>query len=111
MLARLTVNERKTRIAKLPEDHFDFLGYTTGRLYGKNGVPYLGTRPSKKAVHRLLAMVRDETLNQWKWQAPAKRGSEKWNETGAIAMAALVTHKLNGTWDRFWAGRPLQRAA
>jgi hypothetical protein len=40
-----------------------------------------------------------------------KGAGMKWSEPGAIAMAALVAQKLNGTWDPFWAGRPLQRAA
>lgn len=31
----------------------------------------------------------------------------QWSETGAIAMAALVTHRLSGTWDRLWDSRPL----
>lgn len=35
----------------------------------------------------------------------------QWSEAGAVAMAALVAHRLNSTWDRFWASRPLQRAA
>ena len=30
---RLTVNEEKTRICKIPEGEFDFLGYTFGRMY------------------------------------------------------------------------------
>ena len=30
---RLTVNEDKTRICKVPEGKFDFLGYTFGRMY------------------------------------------------------------------------------
>jgi hypothetical protein len=29
---KLTVNEEKTRICTVPDDHFDFLGYTFGRL-------------------------------------------------------------------------------
>ena len=32
-------------------------------------------------------------------------------EQGALAMTALLTHRLNGILDDFWAGRPLQRAA
>jgi len=28
---KLTVNETKTRVRKLPEEKFDFLGYTFGR--------------------------------------------------------------------------------
>jgi hypothetical protein len=42
----LTVNEAKTRLVRLPEQSFDFLGYTIGRFYGKDGAPYIGTRPS-----------------------------------------------------------------
>jgi hypothetical protein len=30
---RLTVNENKTRVCRLPEEKFDFLGYTFGRCY------------------------------------------------------------------------------
>ena len=33
----LEVNATKTRIARLPEEAFDFLGYTVGRFYGKDG--------------------------------------------------------------------------
>ena len=35
----------------------------------------------------------------------------QWSEPGAVAMTALVAHRINGTWDRFWTSRPLQRAA
>lgn len=34
----------------------------------------------------------------------------QWSEEGALAMAALVCQRLNGTWNKFWIGRPLQRA-
>ena len=30
---KLTVNETKTRVCSLPEEKFDFLGYTFGRCY------------------------------------------------------------------------------
>jgi hypothetical protein len=40
-----------------------------------------------------------------------KGSGMQWSETGALAMTALIAHRLNGTWDAFWASRPLQRAA
>ena len=40
-----------------------------------------------------------------------KGSGMQWSEQGALAMTALVTHRLNGTWQSFWTGRPLQRAA
>jgi hypothetical protein len=49
----LTVNEAKTRLVRLPEESFDFLGYSIGRFYGKDGVPYIGTIPSRKALRRV----------------------------------------------------------
>lgn len=50
----LEVNEEKTRIARLDEGNIVFLGYEIGRFYGRNGRPFIGTRPSRKAVKSLL---------------------------------------------------------
>lgn len=36
-------------------------GYGIGRFYGKDGTPYVGTRPSRKSVRRLLQRVHDAT--------------------------------------------------
>jgi len=50
---KLTVNEAKTRVYKLPEKKFDFLGYTFGHCYlPKTGRAYIGTVPSQKRVKR-----------------------------------------------------------
>ena len=39
---KLTVNEAKTRVCRLPEETFDFLGYTIGRCYSpRTGRPYI----------------------------------------------------------------------
>jgi RNA-directed DNA polymerase len=59
---KLTVNETKTRVCKLPEEKFDFLGYTFGRCYQpKTGRAYLGTVPSKKRVIRICEAISSET--------------------------------------------------
>src|ERR1700733_13832796 len=51
---KLTANEKKTRLGRLPEETFDFLGYTIGRCYSKRtGRAYLGTKPSAKKVRRI----------------------------------------------------------
>ena len=59
---KLTVNEKKTRVCYLPEEKFDFLGYTFGRCYSmRRGRLYLGTVPSKKRVQRICRAISDET--------------------------------------------------
>jgi RNA-directed DNA polymerase len=59
---RLTVNENKTRVCKLPEEKFDFLGYTFGRCYSpQTGRAYLGTTPSKQRVQRMCAAISQAT--------------------------------------------------
>src|SRR5499427_5246804 len=55
---KLTVNEEKTRICRIPEGEFDFLGHTFGRMYSaKTGKAYLGYRPSKKSIKRMVENV------------------------------------------------------
>lgn len=61
----LAVNEKKTRLVKLPDERFDFLGYTVGRFYGRDGRPYWGTRPSEKSVKRLIREVHNATTSRW----------------------------------------------
>jgi RNA-directed DNA polymerase len=59
---KLTVNETKTRVCKLPEEKFDFLGYTFGRCYStQTGRAYLGTVPSKKRVLRICEAISSKT--------------------------------------------------
>jgi RNA-directed DNA polymerase len=42
---KLTVNETKTRLCHLPDDSFDFLGYTLGRNYdSRTDKSYLGPK-------------------------------------------------------------------
>jgi len=59
---QLTVNETKTHICRVPEEHFDFLGYRFGQQYSeRTGKTYLGTRPSKKSLKRLTLAISAQT--------------------------------------------------
>jgi hypothetical protein len=52
------VNEEKTRICRVPEGQFDFLGYTFGRMYSaRTGKAYLGHRPSKKSIKHAVEKI------------------------------------------------------
>ena len=94
---KLTVNERKTRLCRLPEETFDFLGYTIGRCYSKRtGKAYLGTRPSAKKVRRLCDEIYDCTGRQ----------------TTLLSIAEQVTRlnrKLRG-WANYFCLGPVSQA-
>ena len=62
---KLTINEEKTRICRLPEESFDFLGYTFGKCYSRAGVRYIGQRPSKKKVKAICRRISDCTHRRW----------------------------------------------
>lgn len=62
---KLTVNEEKTHVCHVPEQHFDFLGYQFGRFYStQSGKAYLGTRPSKKSVSGLIRSIHEQTAHK-----------------------------------------------
>jgi group II intron reverse transcriptase/maturase len=66
---KLTVNEEKTRICKVPEGEFDFLGYTFGRRYSpKTGQKYIGLWPSKKSISRMVEKIHALTAEATVWQ-------------------------------------------
>ncbi len=66
---KLTVNEEKTRICKVPEGEFDFLGYTFGRMYSaRTGQARLGHRPSKKSITRAVEKIHTLTNRAGSWQ-------------------------------------------
>jgi group II intron reverse transcriptase/maturase len=65
---RLTVNETKTRLCCVPEETFDFLGYTIGLCRSpKTGRSYIGTKPSAKKIARLKREISDQTSRRWLW--------------------------------------------
>jgi group II intron reverse transcriptase/maturase len=66
---QLQVNEGKTRLCRVPEETFDFLGYSFGRLYSpKTGKPRIGHRPSKRSIRRAVAEVRTLTAHHTTWR-------------------------------------------
>ncbi len=59
---KLTVNEEKTRLCRIPESSLDFLGYTFGRCYSeKSGRNYIGTRPAKKSITKVCRTISELT--------------------------------------------------
>jgi group II intron reverse transcriptase/maturase len=65
---KLVVNEDKTRICQVPEETFDFLGYTFGQLYSaKTGRAYLGMKPSKPSVKRMVRKLHSMTALSLTW--------------------------------------------
>ena len=109
---KLTVNETKTRVCKLPEEKFDFLGYTFGRCYSpKTGRAYLGTAPSKKRVIRICEAIsemtgRDQTLlDQEMMVAKLNRTMIGWANyfcLGPVSKAYRAVEKHAGKRLRQW---------
>jgi group II intron reverse transcriptase/maturase len=63
---KLTVNETKTKLCRVPHETFDFLGYTFGRCYSpKTGRAYIGTRPAKKKVRKLCESISEQTSRRF----------------------------------------------
>ena len=94
---KLTVNEAKTRVCKLPEEKFDFLGYTFGRCYSpKTGRSYTGTVPSKKRVIRICEAI-----------------SEMTGRNQTLLDQEMVVGKLNRTmigWANYFCLGPVSKA-
>ncbi len=64
-----TVNETKTGLCRLPEESFDFLGYTQGRNDScRTEASYLGPRPSRKKIDRLRREISELTEHRKAWQ-------------------------------------------
>jgi RNA-directed DNA polymerase len=59
---QLTVNDKKTRRATLPDGAFTFLGYTCCRQYSRRtGAAYLGCRPAVKKIRKLCGDLSEGT--------------------------------------------------
>ena len=94
---KLTVNEAKTRICKLPAESFDFLGYTIGMYWSwPQQRMVLSTRPSAKAIKRLKAKI-----------------SETTRKTMTLLDVELVVERLNRMltgWANYFCRGPVSNA-
>jgi RNA-directed DNA polymerase len=112
---KLTVNETKTRLCRVPDEKFDFLGYTFGRYYSpRTGGSYLGVRPSAKKIHGICAALSEQTQRQWGFLDPTElvarfnRMMQGWANyfcLGAVSAAYRIVDTHACFRLRQWLGR------
>jgi RNA-directed DNA polymerase len=94
---RLTVNEQKTKCCRVPQETFDFLGYTFGRCYrAKDGSAYIGTYPAKKKVRKLCESMGEMTDRKSLWQDPEE-------------LVGKLNRRLRG-WKNYFCLGPVSKA-
>ncbi len=94
---KLTVNEEKTRTCCLPEEKFDFLGYTFGLRYAaKTKRAYIAAWPSQKSIQRMTNAVRIQTGRNMEWM-------------DAGEMVKCLNQKLGG-WANYFRLGPVTKA-
>jgi len=116
---KLTVNETKTHVCRLPAESFDFLGYTFGRMYSpRTGGAYIGARPSRKKVLGICRQLNERVSKVPKFIRPEAlvyqvnqmlRGWANYFCYGTYTSAFHLVHRHVVRRVRRWLRRKFER--